>query len=325
MKFTKPMQQFTSVQDVPDPISLAQEGLKIKNDPFAMDRLGHNRTLVLLFFNPSLRTRLSTQRAAINLGMSVISMNADQGWQLEFEDNIIMDSDKAEHIREAAAVVSQYADIIGIRTFPTLTDRDRDYEDRVIRRFMQYASVPVISLESAIRHPLQSLTDLMTILEESRTERPRVVLSWAPHPRSLPQAVANSFAEWMRAADMDLVITHPPGYELDEQFVGDLTIEYDQRQALEGADFVYVKNWSAYRNYGEILRRDADWMITTEKMALTHNGKFMHCLPVRRNVVVADGILDSSNSLVIQQANNRTYAAQAVLARMLNFSGAHIQ
>lgn len=311
------MNQFTAVSDIPDPLTLAEEALAIKADPFAQTQLGNNKTMVLLFFNPSLRTRLSTQKAGINLGMSVISMNAAQGWQLEFEDHIVMNTDKAEHIREAAAVVSQYADIIGIRTFPSLTDKDKDYADFIINRFIQYASVPVISLESAIRHPLQSLADLVTIKEQTTKKRPRVVLSWAPHPRALPQAVSNSFIEWMQAADMDLVITHPKGYELSADFVKDTPIQYDQAKAFEGADFVYTKNWSSFEQYGKILQQDPSWMITPEKMAFTNNGKFMHCLPVRRNVVVADGVLDSSQSLVIEQANNRTYAAQAVIARML--------
>lgn len=311
------MKQFTAVSDISDPIALAEEALAIKADPFAQDQLGKNKTMVLLFFNPSLRTRLSTQKAGLNLGMSVISMNAAQGWQLEFEDNIVMNTDKAEHIREAAAVVSQYADIIGIRTFPSLTDKEKDYSDFIINRFIKYASVPVISLESAIRHPLQSLADLVTIKEQTTKKRPRVVLSWAPHPRALPQAVSNSFIEWMQAADLDLVITHPEGYELSSDFVKDTAVEYEQTKAFEGADFIYTKNWSSYEQYGKILQQDNQWMITPEKMALTNNGKFMHCLPVRRNVVVADGVLDSPQSLVIEQANNRTYAAQAVIARML--------
>lgn len=311
------MKQFTAVSDVDDPIALAEEALAIKADPFAQDQLGKHRTMVLLFFNPSLRTRLSTQKAGLNLGMSVISMNAAQGWQLEFEDRIVMNTDKAEHIREAAAVVSQYGDIIGIRTFPSLTDQDKDYSDFIINRFIEHASVPVISLESAIRHPLQSLADLVTIREQTTKDRPRVVLSWAPHPRALPQAVSNSFIEWMQAAGMDLVITHPEGYELAPEFVKNTPIEYDQQKAFEGADFVYTKNWSSFGQYGKILRQDNDWMVTPEKMALTDNGKFMHCLPVRRNVVVADGVLDSPQSIVIEQANNRTYAAQAVIARML--------
>lgn len=311
------MKQFTAVSDIPDPITLAEEALAIKADPFAQDQLGKHKTMVLLFFNPSLRTRLSTQKAGLNLGMSVISMNAAQGWQLEFEDGIVMNTDKAEHIREAAAVVSQYGNIIGIRTFPSLTDREKDYSDFIINRFIEYASVPVISLESAIRHPLQSLADLVTIKEQTSKERPRVVLSWAPHPRALPQAVSNSFIEWMQKAGMDLVITHPKGYELSPEFIKDTPVEYDQQKAFADADFVYTKNWSSFEQYGKVLQQDPAWMITPKKMALTNNGKFMHCLPVRRNVVVADGVLDSSQSLVIEQANNRTYAAQAVIARML--------
>ncbi|PHN05659.1 N-acetylornithine carbamoyltransferase [Flavilitoribacter nigricans] len=313
------MKQFTAVSDVSDPIALAEEALAMKADPFGSKALGQDKTMVLLFFNPSLRTRLSTQKAGINLGMSVISMNAAQGWQLEFEDHIVMNTDKAEHIREAAAVVSQYADIIGIRTFPSLTDKVKDYSDFIINRFIQYASVPVISLESAIRHPLQSLADLVTIKEQTTKARSKVVLSWAPHPRALPQAVSNSFIEWMQAAGMDLTITHPKGYELSRDFVKDTPVEYDQQKAFEGADFIYTKNWSSYDQYGKVLQQDSNWMITPEKMALTDNGKFMHCLPVRRNVVVGDGVLDSPQSIVIEQANNRTYAAQAVIARMLRW------
>jgi N-succinyl-L-ornithine transcarbamylase len=311
------MTRFTAVSDVSDPLKLAEEAIAIKAYPHAQGDLGKNKTMVLLFFNPSLRTRLSTQKAGINLGMSVISMNADQGWQLEFEDRIVMNTNKAEHIREAAAVVSQYADIIGIRTFPSLTDKEKDYTDFILERFIEFASVPVISLESAIRHPLQSLADLVTIKELSDKARPKVVLSWAPHPRALPQAVGNSFIEWMQAANMDLVITHPEGYELSESFVKDTPVEYDQNKAFEGADFIYAKNWSSYGQYGQILNQDPDWTITPEKMGLTNDGKFMHCLPVRRNVVVADDVLDGPGSVVIDQANNRTFAAQAVIARML--------
>lgn len=311
------MTHFTALSDVTDPHLLVQEALKLKENPLAFDQLGKGKTLVMLFFNPSLRTRLSTQKAAYNLGLSVISMNAAQGWQLEFEDGIIMNTNKAEHIKEAAAVISQYADIIGIRTFPSLTDKAKDYQDFILHQFMKHASVPVISLESAIRHPLQSLADLITIAEHKTVEKPKVVLSWAPHPKALPQAVANSFIEWIQATEVDLVITHPEGYELSPEFTKDTPIEYDQKKAVEGADFVYTKNWSTYEPYGKIKNQSADWMITPEKMALTNNGKFMHCLPVRRNVVVADEVLDSPNSLVIQQANNRTYAAQVVLKRIL--------
>ncbi len=311
------MNKFTSVHDTADVQLLVNEAIAIKANPFAHEALGKHKTLVLLFFNPSLRTRLSTERAALNLGMNVISMNATEGWQLEFQDQVIMNSDKAEHIREAAGVISQYADVIGVRTFPTLTDRERDYADFVLNRFVELASVPVISLESATRHPLQSLADCMTITEHKTTAKPKVVLTWAPHPRALPQAVANSFIEWMRAMEMDLTVTHPPGYELSPLFANGIKIEYDQRKAFEGADFIYCKNWSAYEPYGQILNQDPAWMVTMEKMNVTNNGKFMHCLPVRRNVKVEDAVLDSPNSLVLQQANNRTWAAQAVLQQIL--------
>lgn len=311
------MKKFTAINDVSNPKALVQEALALKANPFANQALGRNKTLVLLFFNPSLRTRLSTEKAGLSLGMSVITMNAAEGWQLEFNDHVVMNTDKAEHIREAAGVISQYADVIGVRTFPTLQDRERDYADFVLNRFVELASVPVISLESAIRHPLQSLADCMTIEEHKTTARPKVVLTWAPHPRALPQAVANSFIEWMQVMDVDLTVTHPPGYELNPAFVAGVNIEYDQRRAFEGADFIYCKNWSAYHDYGQILQQDPDWMVTAEKMQLTNNGKFMHCLPVRRNVKVEDAVLDGPQSIVLQQANNRTFAAQAVLKNMI--------
>lgn len=314
------MRQFTSIADVPRPGDLLNEALAFKADPHQFEILGKRRTLVMLFFNPSLRTRLSTEKAALSLGMSVITMDAQAGWQLEFEDRVIMNGGKAEHIREAAAVISQYADIIGVRTFPGLTDRERDYSDFVLHKLIEHATVPVLSLESAIRHPLQSLTDWMTIQEHKQVERPKVVLSWAPHPRALPQAVANSFVEWMKHAGVELIVTHPPGYELAPEFRAGITIEYDQNKAMEGADFVYAKNWSAFEPYGQILAQDKEWMITADKMARTNNGKFMHCLPVRRNVVVEDAVLDSPASLVIEQANNRTFAAQAVLKALLESS-----
>lgn len=314
------MKHFTALSDVTNPQLLVKEALQLKEEPLAFDHLGKGKTLVMLFFNPSLRTRLSTQKAAYNLGLSVISMNAAQGWQLEFEDGIVMNTDKAEHIKEAAAVISQYADIIGIRTFPSLTNKEKDYQDFILHQFIKHASVPVISLESAIRHPLQSLADLITIAEHKTVEKPKVVLSWAPHPKALPQAVANSFAEWISATDADLVITQPKGYELAPTFTKGVAIEYNQKKALAGADFVYTKNWSTYEPYGQIQPQPVDWMITPEKMALTNQGKFMHCLPVRRNVVVADGVLDSPHSLVIQQANNRTFAAQVVLKTILEGS-----
>ena len=311
------MKNFESVADVSDLNALIQKGIDLKANPLQADSSGKGKTLVLLFFNPSLRTRLSTEKAGINLGMSVINMNAGQGWQLEFEDGKVMNVDKAEHIREAAAVISQYADIIGIRTFPSLTDREKDYSDFILHQFMRYASVPIISLESAIRHPLQSLADLITIEEHKTKPRPKVVLSWAPHPRALPQAVSNSFLEWVNRTDAELVITHPEGYELAPQFTHGIPITHKQEEAFAGADFIYTKNWSSFNQYGKILSQDTNWMITPEKMALTDNGKFMHCLPVRRNVVVADGVLNSEASLVIHQANNRTYAAQAVLHEIL--------
>ncbi|HKK73693.1 MAG TPA: N-acetylornithine carbamoyltransferase [Saprospiraceae bacterium] len=311
------MQNFTSVYDVPDVSALVQSALDCKAAPFADQAIGKDKTLILLFFNPSLRTRLSTERAGLNLGMQVINMNAGQGWKLEFEDGAVMNIDRAEHIREAAAVISQYADIIGVRTFPSLTDQEKDYQDHILKSLIRYASVPVVSLESAIRHPLQSLTDLMTIEELKQKERPKVVLSWAPHPKALPQAVSNSFIEWMQAGEVDLVVTHPKGYNLAPEFIKDTPVTNDQRAAFEGADFIYTKNWSAVAPYGKILSQDADWMITADKMALTNGAHFMHCLPVRRNVIVEDAVIDSPKSAVIQQAGNRMYAAQAVLKAIL--------
>ena len=312
------MQQFTSIYDVPDVQKLVQLAAEYSKNPHQDALLGQHKTLVLLFFNPSLRTQLSTQKAGMNLGMQVISMNASQGWQLEFEEGVVMRGDKAEHIKEAAAVISQYADIIGVRTFPSLQDKERDYQDFVLQKFIQYARVPVISLESAILHPLQSLADWLTIEQYRPAHKPKVVLSWAPHPRALPQAVPNSFAEWMNHADVDFVITHPKGYELDERFSGKARIEYDQDKAFDGADFIYGKNWSSYSTYGQILLDDPNWTISAAKMARTNNAFFMHCLPVRRNVVVSDAVLDSARSLVIEQANNRTFAAQAVLSAILS-------
>lgn len=312
------MQHFTSIHDVADPRALVESALRLKNTPpEALLPVGHRKTMVLLFFNPSLRTRLSTQKAGFSLGMQVMVHNVGQGWQLEFEDGAVMDAGKAEHVKEAAAVISQYADIIGVRTFPSLTDRDRDYQDFVLEQFKAHARVPVVSLESAIRHPLQSLADWVTIEEHRPAHRPKVVLSWAPHPKALPQAVANSFLEWMQAADVNLCLTHPEGYELAPEFVGDTPVIYNQNEAFEGADFVYVKNWSPYHTYGQVKNQDANWMITPEKMAKTNNGRFMHCLPVRRNVVVADAVIDSPRALHIPQSNNRTWAAMAVIKELL--------
>ncbi len=312
------MQHFTSVSDVPNPDALIQRALEIKRGNIPITQSPNIRkTLVLLFFNPSLRTRLSTEKGAQNLGMNVIAMNADAGWKIEFEDGMVMDGDKAEHVREAAGVISQYADVIGIRSFPTLTDRDWDYAEVVLNQFKKYATVPVISLESATLHPLQSLADAVTIEEFRATARPKVVLTWAPHVRALPQAVPNSFVEWMKTRDVELVVTHPPGAELAPQFADNLRVEYDQRRAFEGADFIYAKNWSSYTDYGQIISPKENWMVTAEKMALTNNARFMHCLPVRRNVVVADAVLDDPRCLIFEQAKNREFAAQAVLEEIM--------
>ena len=311
------MKNFTSVKDAGDVAGLVQLTAEMKKQPLAHSNLGQGKTMVLLFFNPSLRTRLSTQKAGNNLGLSVITMDAGSGWKFEMEVGVVMNTDKAEHIKEAAAVISSYADIIGIRSFPSLTDREKDYQDQVIHSFIRYANVPVVSLESAIRHPLQSLTDLLTIEEHKKTEHPKVVLTWAPHPRKLPQAVANSFAEWVLQTNAELVITHPPGYELNIDFTTGAKIEHDQAKAFEKADFVYAKNWSAYEPYGAQPSVEQDWMITAQKMALTNDAHFMHCLPVRRNVVVSDAVMDHPRALHIEQAYNRTFAAQAVLHQIL--------
>ncbi len=312
------MKQFFSVNDLPDIDAGVQEALAIKADPFAAKALGLNKILGLVFFNSSLRTRLSTQVAAQNLGMNVIVLNTGQdAWQLEFADGTIMDGASAEHIREAAAVLGEYCDIIGVRAFAALKDRDADQREEVLSSMAAYSGRPVISLEAATRHPLQSFADLITIEEWKSHPRPRVVLTWAPHPRALPQAVPNSFAEWMRRADVDFVVTHPEGYELDEQFVPQALIEYDKEKAFAGADFIYAKNWSSYKEYGQVISKDRDWMVSANDMELTNDAKFMHCLPVRRNVIVEDAVLDSPASIVIPQAGNRIWSAQTVLKRML--------
>ena len=274
----------------------------------------------MIFFNSSLRTRLSTQKAAMNLGMNVMVLDVNQGaWKLETERGVVMDGDKAEHLLEAIPVMGSYCDIIGVRSFAGLQDRKADYEERVIEQFIKYSGKPVFSMEAATRHPLQSFADMITIEEHKRTQRPKVVLTWAPHPKALPQAVANSFAEWVLKSDCELVITHPKGYELDEKFTRGATIEYDQRKAFEGADFIYAKNWSAYsgNNYGKVLSVDKDWTVDAEKMALTNNAYFMHCLPVRRNMIVTDEVIEAPTSLVIPEAANREISAQVVLKRML--------
>lgn len=312
------MINFTTYSDIEDLDSLVNLAKKIKEQPLQNESLGKGKTIGLLFFNSSLRTRLSTQKAAQNLGLNVIVLNlSNEGWQLEFEEGVTMNNDKAEHVIEAAQVVSQYCDIIGIRTFAGLTNKEEDYYETVLNQFIKYANVPVVSLESATLHPLQSLADVLTIQEHQKVKKPKVVLSWAPHVKPLPQAVANSFVQWVKNTNVDLVITNPKGYDLSEEFTEGISIIHHQNEALKNADFVYAKNWSQYVNYGKISNEFKDWQITAEKMKLTNNAMFMHCLPVRRNVVVADEVLDGKNSLVIEQANNRTYAAQVVLTKIL--------
>ncbi|GAB3197566.1 N-succinyl-L-ornithine transcarbamylase [Pontibacter aydingkolensis] len=313
------MQKFTSVQDVANIDELVNEALHLKQNPYKYKQLGENKTLGLIFLNPSLRTRLSTQKAALNLGMNVMVMNLDkEGWALETQEGAIMNGTTVEHIKEAAAVMGEYCDILGIRSFPKLQNRDEDYNEELLQQFIDYAGIPIVSLESATRHPLQSLADLVTITEKKPAgKKPKVVLTWAPHVKPIPQCVANSFAEWMGQANVELVITHPKGYDLAEEFTQNATVTTNQDEALKDADFVYVKNWSSYIDYGKVLTEGEGWMMNNEKLALTNNAKVMHCLPVRRNVELSDEILDGSNSLVLQQANNRTYAAQAVLKRIL--------
>ena len=314
------MKKFTCVEDIGDLKEALNEALEVKRNRFAYKHLGENKTLLMIFFNSSLRTRLSTQKAAMNLGMNVMVLDVNQGaWKLETERGVVMDGDKAEHLLEAIPVMGSYCDIIGVRSFAGLKNRDEDYEERVIEQFIKYSGRPVFSMEAATHHPLQSFADLITIEEHKRTSRPKVVLTWAPHPKALPQAVSNSFAEWVLKGDYELVITHPKGYELDEKFTRGATIEYDQRKAFEGADFIYAKNWSAYEgeNYGKVLSEDKDWTVDAEKMALTNNAYFMHCLPVRRNMIVTDEVIEAPTSLVIPEAANREISAQVVLKRML--------
>jgi N-succinyl-L-ornithine transcarbamylase len=313
------MNHFISLQDVEDKEALLRQALSFIDTPWINESRGLHKTLGMLFFNPSLRTRLSTQQAAYQLGMKVISMNADQGWKIEFEDGAIMNADKAEHVKEAAAVMSQLVDMIAIRSFPGLTDREKDYSEEVMTQFVKFASVPIINLESSTLHPLQSFADIITMEQHRKSSRhkTKVVLTWAPHTRALPQAVANSFSQWALGYEYDLVITHPEGYELDDRFTWGARIEYNQNTAFEGADFIYAKNWSALKDYGKILNTDAGWMVTRKKMSLTNQGKFMHCLPTRRNLEIGDDVLDSPDSLVVKQAKNRIFSAQAVLNELL--------
>ena len=314
------MNTYTNVKDLGDLHQAVQEALEVKRDRFAYQHLGRNKTLLMVFFNSSLRTRLSTQKAGMNLGMNTIVLDVNQGaWKLETERGVVMDGDKSEHLLEAIPVMGSYCDIIGVRSFAGLQDKAFDYEETILNQFIRYSGKPVFSMEAATGHPLQAFADLITIEEHKRTARPKVVMTWAPHPRALPQAVPNSFADFMNEADVDFVITHPEGYELDEKFVRGARVEYDQMKALEGADFVYAKNWSAYRDphYGQILSTDRSWTVDERHMAVTNNAFFMHCLPVRRNMIVTDEVIESPQSLVIPEAANREISAEVVLKRML--------
>jgi N-succinyl-L-ornithine transcarbamylase len=312
------MKIFTKVADIPSVLTMVRKALELKANPYAHSALGTHKTLGLIFMNPSLRTRLSSQKAAMNLGMNVMVMNIDkEGWALELNDNAVMNGTTVEHIKDAAGAMGFYCDVIGIRCFPSLVSREDDYSEKVLSQFLKYSSVPIMSLESATRHPLQSFADIITIEEHKLYANPKVVLTWAPHVKALPQAVANSFAEWAIASNYELVITHPEGYELSEEFTHGAEIDYNQERALDGADFVYVKNWSSYRDYGKIITNDDSWLLTNNKLKNTSNAKIMHCLPVRRNVELSDEVLDSPNSLIMQQAENRIYAAQSVLSELL--------
>ncbi|MCR5463148.1 MAG: N-acetylornithine carbamoyltransferase [Bacteroidales bacterium] len=317
------MKSFFHVNDIGDLSKALEEAKQVKATPLAWKNLGQDKTIILIFFNSSLRTRLSSQKAALNLGMNPIVLNVGaDSWKLETQLGVVMDGDKSEHLREAIPVIGSYCDIIGVRSFAGLQDRGFDYAETILNQFIEYSGKPVISLESATVHPCQAFADLITIEEYKTKKRPKVVMTWAPHPRALPQAVPNSFAEWMNAADVDFVVTHPEGYELDPRFVGDAKVEYDQMKALEGADFVYAKNWSCPGvtnpdDYGNILSKDMDWVVDARHMAVTNDAYFMHCLPVRRNMIVSDEVIDSPRSIVIPEAANRVVSAQVVMKRML--------
>lgn len=314
------MRTYQRAADLGDIKQAVKEALEVKANPYKWDTMGKNKTLLMVFFNSSLRTRLSTQKAGMNLGMNTIVLDVNAGaWKLETERGVIMDGDKPEHLLEAIPVMGSYCDLIGVRSFARFENKQFDYEEVILNQFIKYSGKPVFSMESATCHPLQAFADLITIEEFKEQERPKVVLTWAPHPRALPQAVPNSFADFMNAADVDFVITHPKGYELAPEFVGNARVEYDQRKAFEGANFIYAKNWSAYAdpNYGKILCQDRDWTVDTEKMNLTDNAFFMHCLPVRRNMIVTDDVIESPRSIVIPEAANRVVSAQTVIKRML--------
>ena len=314
------MKTYTNVKDLGDLNLAIKEALEVKKNRYAYKHLGENKTCLMVFFNSSLRTRLSTQKAAMNLGMNTMVLDVNQGaWKLETERGVIMDGDKSEHLLEAVPVMGQFCDIIGVRSFARFENKAFDYEETILNQFRKYSGKPVFSMESGTVHPLQAFADLITIEEYKKKERPKVVLTWAPHPRALPQAVPNSFADFMNEANVDFVITHPEGYELAEQFARNAKIEYNQDKAFEGADFIYAKNWSAYQdpNYGKILSQDMSWTVDSKKMALTNNAFFMHCLPVRRNMIVTDDVIESPTSLVIPEAGNREISAQVVIKRML--------
>ncbi len=314
------MKNFQSVKDVESIEQWLKDAQEIKQNPFKYDSLGKNKTLLMIFFNSSLRTRLSTQKAALNLGMNVMVLDVNQGaWKLETEFGVIMDGDKPEHLLEAVPVMGSYCDIIGVRSFASLSSKTDDYNEKILNQFIKYSGKPVISMESATLHPLQSFADMITIEQYKKTKRPKVVLTWAPHPKALPQAVPNSFAQWAVAMDYEVVVTHPKGYELDEEFTRGANIVYDQDEAFAGADFVYAKNWSVYadENYGQVISKDMNWCVTSDKMALTNNAYFMHCLPVRRNMIVSDEVIDSPQSLVIEEAANRVVSAQTVLYKII--------
>jgi N-succinyl-L-ornithine transcarbamylase len=314
------MKTYTSVKDLGNLQQAIAEALEVKKNRYAYKNLGENKTLLMVFFNSSLRTRLSTQKAGMNLGMNTMVLDINQGaWKLETERGVVMDGDKPEHILEAIPVMGSYCDVIGVRAFARFENKDFDYNETVINQFIQYSGKPVFSMEGATSHPLQAFADLITIEEYKTTARPKVVLTWAPHPNALPQAVPNSFADFMNEADVDFVITHPEGYELAEKFVRGARVEYNQMKAFEGADFVYAKNWSAYQdpNYGKILSKDRDWTVGARQMAVTNDARFMHCLPVRRNMIVTDEVIEGTRSIVIPEAANREISAQVVLKRML--------
>ena len=314
------MKKYTNVTDLGNLKDAVKEALEIKKNRYAFKHIGENKTLLMVFFNSSLRTRLSTQKAGMNLGMNTIVLDVNQGaWKLETERGVIMDGDKPEHLLEAIPVMGCYCDVIGVRSFARFESKQFDYEETILNQFIKYSGKPVFSMEAATGHPLQAFADLITIEEYKKTERPKVVLTWAPHPKALPQAVPNSFCDFMNEADVDFVITHPEGYELDEKFVRGAKVEYNQQKAFEGADFIYAKNWAAYNdpNYGKVLSTDRYWTVDAAKMSLTNHAYFMHCLPVRRNMIVTDEVIESPQSLVIPEAANREISAQTVLKRLL--------